>query len=132
MANLIYNQQEQVITYYADDGAEYPYECRSAFVEGYNESGQPRATLPVGEYTAVAEEPPTDYGPAYGSFYINTGDYRARDIHGGGSGLNDPYEDYQGWIPTYGCLRMQNADGQQLSRLMIADGNNIPFSVVEE
>ncbi len=49
----------------------------------------------------------------------------------GGSGLPDPYADYQGWIPTYGCLRMQNADGVVLSRMIIDSGNSVVLTVVE-
>ncbi len=91
-----------------------------------------RGSLPNGVYTGVTAEV-TDgaYGPAYGNFYITTRDPRARDIHGGGSGLPDPYADYQGWIPTYGCLRMQNADGVVLSRMIIDSGNSVVLTVVE-
>ena len=71
------------------------------------------------------------YGPAYGNFYITTHDPRARDVHGGGSGLPDPYADYQGWIPTYGCLRMQNADGVELSKMIIEGGNNVVLTVIK-
>jgi len=37
-----------------------------------------------------------------------------RDIHGGGTGLTDPYAPRQGWVPTYGCTRGQNEDVQRL------------------
>lgn len=120
---------------YAMDG-EYrtidSWECRDAFVPGYNAAGDPRGSLPNGVYTGVTAEV-TDgaYGPAYGNFYITTRDPRARDIHGGGSGLPDPYADYQGWVPTYGCLRMQNADGVLLSRMIIDSGNSVVLTVVE-
>lgn len=72
---------------YAMDG-EYrtidSWECRDAFVPGYNAAGDPRGSLPNGVYTGVTAEV-TDgaYGPAYGNFYITTRDPRARDIHGG-------------------------------------------------
>jgi hypothetical protein len=46
--------------------------------------------------------------------YIDTGDPRGRDIHGGGTGLADPYEPRQGWVPTRGCGRGQNEDVQRL------------------
>lgn len=131
MSRLEFVRSENKITYFANDGNTYPYECRWDFEEGYNEEGQPRESLPVGSYTANAEQPPTDYGPAYGTFYINTTDCRSRVIHGGGSSLPDPYAPRQGWLCTYGCLRMQNEDGEQLSNLMIADGNDVPFEVVE-
>ena len=46
--------------------------------------------------------------------YIDTGDPRGRDIHGGGSGLTDPYAPRQGWVPTPGCTRGQNEDVRRL------------------
>jgi len=54
------------------------------------------------------------YGP--GGAYIDTGDPRGRDIHGGGTGLPDPYAPRQGWVPTHGCTRGQNEDVQELNR----------------
>lgn len=108
------------------------YHCRADYVPGYNAYGDPRGSLPDGVYTNVSAEVTNGaYGPAYGNFYITSGDPRGRDIHGGGSGLPDPYADYQGWVPTYGCLRMQNADGVELSRMIIAAGNNVILTVVE-
>lgn len=108
------------------------WECRAEFVPGYNAEGDPRGSLPNGTYMHVRAEI-TDgmYGPAYGNFYITSGDPRGRDIHGGGSGLADPYAPYQGWVPTYGCLRMQNADGVELSQMIIDAGNDVVLTVVE-
>ena len=94
------------------------WECRDDFVPGYNEAGDPRGSLPDGVYTNVSAEVTNGaYGAAYGTFYITTHDPRARDIHGGGSGLPNPFAGRQGWVPTYGCLRMQNIDGEELSRM---------------
>lgn len=31
-------------------------------------------------------------------------------LHGGGSGLPNPFAPYQGWVNTHGCVRVQNAD----------------------
>ena len=108
------------------------WECRDDFIPGYNAQGDPRGSLPDGVYTDVSAEVTNGrYGPAYGNFYITSGDPRGRDIHGGGSDLDDPYADYQGWEPTYGCLRMQNADGVELSRLIIAAGNSVVLTVVQ-
>ena len=106
------------------------YECRNAFYDGYNEYGDPRESLPQGVYEHVWAEITTQYGAAYGSFYITTGDPRGRDIHGGGSGLPDPFALRQGWQPTLGCLRMQNGDGIELSAMLIASGNDIVLTVV--
>lgn len=108
------------------------WECRDAFVPGYNAYGDPRGSLPLGVYHKVtAEVTYGKYGEAYGNFYITSGDPRGRDIHGGGTGLPDPYAPYQGWVPTYGCLRMQNADGVELSQMIIDSGNNVVLTVVE-
>jgi len=46
--------------------------------------------------------------------YIDTGEIRGRDIHGGGSGLVNPYAPRQGWEATRGCTRGQNEDVQRL------------------
>ena len=109
------------------------WECRDDFVEGYNSSGDPRGSLPNGTYTGVwGEITNGKYGPSYGTFYITSNDPRARDIHGGGSGCADPYAKRQGWVPTFGCLRMQNEDGEQLVQMMIDRGNNATLTVVEE
>lgn len=56
--------------------------------------------------------PQGTYSRAYGpnGSYIDTGDPRGRDIHGGGSRLPDPFAPNQGWTPTLGCTRGQNAD----------------------
>ena len=111
------------------------YECHPDFWPGYNDDGQKRATLPNGTYRGItAEVTDGKYGPAYGNFYITTGDERGRDIHGGGSNSPEPYADYQGWYKTLGCLRMQNADGVALSEEIIAsanDGIEVVLTVVD-
>ena len=129
---LTYSIADQMLYYERPNGDVVSIECHNEFEEGINEYGEPRASLPVGEYEANAEQPPTNYGPAYGTFYITTGDYRSRDIHGGGSSLPDPYAPRQGFLCTYGCLRCQNEDGEKLSNLMIEDGNCVPLTVQEE
>lgn len=108
------------------------WECRYAFYAGYNENGERRESLPLGTYHHVYAEITDEYGPSYGSFYITTGDPRGRDIHGGGSGLADPFALRQGWVPTYGCLRMQNEDGIELAAMIIASGNDVTLTVVEK
>lgn len=126
-------QRDKQRMYLLDDKGQVVknWECRSAFFAGYNDNGEPRATLPNGDYWCWAEITNGKYGASYGNFYITTGDPRARDIHGGGANLADPFADYQGWLPTYGCLRMQNADGVELSKIIIDNGNNMLLEVVD-
>lgn len=108
------------------------WECRDDFIPGYNALGDPRASLPDGVYQHVSAEATNGkYGPAYGNFYITSGDHRSRDIHGGGSNCEHPFEDYQPLTPTYGCLRMHNKDGVELSRMIIEAGNDVVLTVVK-
>jgi RHS repeat-associated protein len=70
------------------------------------------------------------YGP-YGT-YIDTGDPRGRDIHGGGTGLPNPFAARQGWMRTHGCTRGQNEDVQELNRIISRflrnhPGTRIPY-----
>ena len=129
---IVYRRSEQTIIAEHDDGTATPFECRDDFWAGVNDEGQPRESLPNGNYIVSAEEPGgRDNGPAYGTFYIETHDGRERDIHGGGSGVPDPFAPRQGWTPTLGCLRMQNEDGEALSRMIIDAGNAVPLEVLE-
>jgi hypothetical protein len=73
------------------------------------------------------------YGPA-GAF-IDVGDTaRGREIHGGGTGAPDPMADQQGWVPTTGCTRGQNADVISLGQTITnsqhdpAESGIIPYS----
>lgn len=71
------------------------------------------------------------YGPV--EAFIDVGDPRARDIHGGGSGLKDPMAPRQGWHPTMGCTRGQNEDvihlGNEISEFQryFPDALPIPY-----
>ncbi len=58
--------------------------------------------------------------------YINTSDPRKRHIHGGGSGSDNPFADYQGWYPTYGCTRGQNKDVIELGKRILEFRKNYP------
>ena len=123
---IVFRRSEQRITF-----GGHSFECGHAYFSGYNNDGQPYESLPVGNYTAHAYDPPAEDSDEYGTFYISTGDQRGRDIHGGGSGLDDPKAPRQGWYPTLGCLRMQNEDSEALSVLIIAAGNDVPLEVRE-
>lgn len=54
---------------------------------------------------------PRAFGP---NDILKTDDGRGRWLHGGGTGLPDPGAPRQGWMPTYGCTRLQNEDIQDL------------------
>jgi hypothetical protein len=130
--NVVLFSGENKITFIADDGTQTDFECRADFFATSAGGTATHEELPDGNYILNAEEPPAENNSGYGTFYISTGDNRGRDIHGGGSDTEDPFADRQGWEPTYGCLRMQNEDGQALSRLIIDAGNDVEFEVKSE
>lgn len=134
MANLLFVRSRKQITFTGDDGSVISFECRPDFFPTSGGGRYQHEELPDGNYTVSADVPGNSAananGPAYGTFYIETGDYRERDIHGGGSDLPDPFAPRQGWEPTYGCLRMQNEDGEELSKLILSAGNSVPLTVL--
>lgn len=107
-------------------------ECRSSIWPGYNEAGQARESLPLGEYIVSAEEYPAENNACYGTVYMATGDPRGRDIHGGGSDLPDPFADEQGFEATFGCLRVLNKPGDEIAKRVVAAGNAVALTVQEE
>ena len=55
-------------------------------------------------------------------------------IHGGGTGLENPFAPRQGWIPTEGCIRLQNEDVAHLAQLVtqaIASNGHATLDVVD-
>ena len=112
------------------------YDCSTAYYPGYNEEGLPYSNAEDGLYEGnnVYAEIYNDEErePAYGCAYINIDD-RGRALHGGGSCLDDPYEDYQELVPTLGCFRMYNADIVELAQMFLdAESSGFkPYIVVE-
>lgn len=48
-----------------------------------------------------------------------TGNGRAGiSLHGGGSGLPSPFAPKQGWVNTHGCIRVQNAELEQIVSML--------------
>ena len=128
-----FNRHLQMIyAYNSDDSVVAEYPCRDDFFSGYNKAGVPREALPNGIYYDISAYIINGAaGPSFGNFYIETGDKRHRDIHGGGNSdtIANPYADYQGWWPTNGCLRMQNKDGVALSAMIIDCKNRVVLTV---
>lgn len=73
---------------------------------------------PPGDFIlgAPREKNEVPFGPWFIPVLDYQGHHAMRDferegigIHGGGSGLADPFGPYQGWMVTHGCIRLQNA-----------------------
>lgn len=104
---------------YQDDGT-LIFECetRNATVNvGEGHDGQ----CPLGEYQLGSPEtiePPEipfgfDFTPILDINGLWNFHHRAGlGLHGGGSGLPDPFAPKQGWQITEGCWRLQNCDNQ--------------------
>ncbi|WP_307592892.1 RHS repeat-associated core domain-containing protein [Variovorax paradoxus] len=93
-------------------------------------SAKPGAAGPYnGEFTYCEYPNSREYGTAK----WRTTDGRARWIHGGGSRLSKPLDPRQGWAPTLGCTRGQNADVNTLCSKSEVwrnanPGKSIPYS----
>jgi hypothetical protein len=109
MPHLIFSSETQHAKLFADDGQELAdWEMHDAAVRpGFGRWGRcPRGNYPL-------SVPRREDSPPFGFWFIPVLGVTGRvgiGIHGGGSGLADPMVPHQGWVPTHGCLRMQNAD----------------------
>ena len=109
----------------------YDYEARNRVTSDKTPIEPGFKSKDVQPYPFVGPKP--RFGPG-DCTYIETWHPNGKDIHGGGSGLPDPYAPRQGWIPTQGCIRMQNEDVDDLSTKIRGykihhPGTKIPFSV---
>jgi RHS repeat-associated protein len=107
---IVYTQQGlgKTIYYDAFSGDSFEFETRSQVAR----SSKPGAADPYSGLVTYCER--GRLARAYGTTKMRTTDSRSRWIHGGGSGLSDPWEPQQGWKPTEGCTRAQNEDVENL------------------
>lgn len=99
-------------------------QCRNNAVNaGFGHWG----SCPPGTYKLGAPQRLTPPEVPFGSWFIPLLDVHGlwkkdgRDgigIHGGGSGLRDPFAPRQGWVITEGCFRAQNEDLDRLAALI--------------
>lgn len=102
---------------------------------------QRNGDTPPGKYE-VAEIYATPGEAAYGEYCVDLIDLEGQEsdngragisLHGGGSGLANPFAPRQGWLPTHGCIRVQNED---LKRLVVmirnakSMGSNVILTVI--
>ncbi len=108
--HLIFNSETLTCKAFRDPGGQqvraFSMHDR-AVAEGFGHWGR----CPRGAYDLGA--PVSLHDPAMGEWFIPLLAVAGRSgigIHGGGSGLGTPFAPRQGWIPTHGCLRVQNED----------------------
>lgn len=107
---IVYTQMDLGRTAYYDafSGDSFVFPSRNKVVS----SSKPGAADPYSGLVAYCER--GRLARAYGTAKMRTTDSRFRWIHGGGSGLSDPWDPQQGWKPTEGCTRAQNEDVDNL------------------
>jgi hypothetical protein len=94
--------------YNSTTGEKFEFESRNAVVRG----SKPGADSPYSGLVTYCEL--GQLARAFGTAKMRTTDGRYRWVHGGGSGLADPFAPRQGWKPTEGCTRAQNEDVEAL------------------
>jgi hypothetical protein len=131
-ASFVFNGVSRILKIYLagfgaygkPDGLLHTVECHDVGINDHN------VTAGSDVYGHLCKCPPGNYGIgvpqhlnppeiAYGRVFIPLTDIEGAfsahgregiGIHGGGSDLPDPFAPRQGWEWTYGCLRLQNAD----------------------
>jgi RHS repeat-associated protein len=136
---MLFSHADQKMYWLNDDGSvNMSWTCKDAVMPGhtrisdgtYNNCYAEKPGVSYELHTTDSKGNPITYYE--GTFRIQTGSPDDKIIHGGGtsSEVPDPNAPYQvKLIPTYGCLRMYNADGEDLSNLMRSNGNDFTFTV---
>ncbi|MGE4553952.1 MAG: RHS repeat domain-containing protein [Desulfovibrionaceae bacterium] len=115
------------------DGEPFTIETRNQVTSDSDSDAGANAPFSTDDVQVINHtETPKSFGPD--GAYIDTGDSRGRDIHGGGgSGVEQATRPRQGWRKTKGCTRGQNEDVMEMGR-QIKDfqkrhpGVKIPYS----
>lgn len=115
MNHWIFNGIEQSLKCYNASGM-LVFRCVArgdAVNDGFGHDGK----CPPGSYALSAPSENVPATESEGLWFIPLTDpggfWKPNDrseigIHGGGSGLQNPQAPLQGWVPTYGCIRLQN------------------------
>lgn len=112
--HLVFDSDTEMCKVYNSSG-ELQFKCemhdRAVNGPGFGHFGRcPRGTFDLGHPVRVD-------CPSMGHYFTpleGTGDRAGIGIHGGGTGLQNPMGEDQGWVPTHGCLRVQNKDNVTL------------------
>ena len=120
--HLIFDSEYQTCKVYNGGGVlllKVPMHDKAVNGPGFERWGRcPRGVFPLGEPVRVDV-------PSMGLWFIpvlNTPGRAGIGIHGGGTGLPDPFAPLQGWEETHGCLRAQNEDLERLVQMATGGG----------
>src|SRR5712691_463173 len=124
--HLIFTAREETLALYSASGTLLlRHEARNKTVRDgqYGHDGN----CPPGDFALLP--PRHENTPAFGKWFVPIIDAAPHGpmarygragigIHGGGSGLHDPFAPWQGWVVTEGCIRCLNADLEQIVILL--------------
>lgn len=122
--HVVVNGDSQKLTVFSREGKNL-FSCPARCFGQHNDWTSKNGDTPPGLYQIGVIYDTTGETP-YGEYCVDlidlegqeTGNGRAGiSLHGGGSGLANPFAPYQGWQATHGCIRVQNADLQKIVRL---------------
>ncbi len=126
--HTVFNDDSNRLTVWdAKHKAVFVCEARNRAVggDGFGRWGRcPRGVFQLGLPIALRH-------PAFGRWFVPVFDVGENDLmkrnrrrgiglHGGGSGLKNPFAPRQGWNPTHGCIRLQNVDMSPVATLIMA------------
>lgn len=134
------NEGAQQLKVFGRDG-HLVFRC-AAHTWGQHENWRlPNGDTPPGKYEVGTIYDTTGEAP-YGHYCIDLVDLEGQEtlngragisLHGGGSGLSDPFAPRQGWVATHGCIRVQNEDLEHIVALIrdtVKHGSNVLLTVV--
>lgn len=119
--HIVVNGESKNLTTYSFAGKQL-FNCEARCYGQHNDWTAPNGDTPPGLYEVGIIYDTTGETP-YGEWCVDlidlegqeTGNGRAGiSLHGGGSGLADPFSPYQGWQSTHGCIRVQNAELEKI------------------
>lgn len=113
---VVNGETEKLVAYSRDGGV--VYSCSARCFGQHSDWTRPNGDTPPGLYRVGQIYDTTGEAP-YGEWCVDLEDLEGQEtgngragisLHGGGSGLANPFAPYQGWQATHGCIRVQNAD----------------------
>lgn len=123
--HIVVNGESKNLVAYQRDGHQV-LRCPARCYGQHNNWRAPNGDTPPGLYR-VGQLYNTTGEAAYGEWCVDLEDLEGQEtnngragisLHGGGSGLANPFAPYQGWQATHGCIRTQNADLEKIVELI--------------
>ncbi len=115
--HIVVNGETQNLVIYNTAG-KAQFQCKARCFGQHNDWTRANGDTPPGLYKVGLIYDTPGEAP-YGRYCIDLEDLEGQEtgngragisLHGGGSGVPDPFAPYQGWVATHGCVRVQNAD----------------------